>query len=139
MYKYETKVVFFSILETKQKINKIILTANFHNDRKEKVLFLSPDEKAVKYVDNLLWQYPDYSFLPHSANEDSPEYVIISSKENKSLFFPFIFNLTSKPYLPEDDVRIIYEFEDLSSVSKKELFDAKYRIYKEKGFLIESR
>src|SRR3989344_4767915 len=107
-----TRAVFFQVREPKAKLACLAETAAAKFERKEHLLILVEDEKAMQYVDELLWKSPETSFLPRisskalfassTTSKTSPPRVnnncppsastpikkpVFSSKQNKKFIF----------------------------------------------------
>ena len=135
-----TRIVFFQVKDAAAKLQRIAETAQFHFDRKEPFLILAEDARSQQFVDELLWKLPSTSFLPHAASDDPTKDLIAISKSKKNVNgSQAAFNLCPTPLLIEGPFRIIYEFEDLTSPSKKNLSSLRFDAYKQAGFLIEAR
>lgn len=135
-----TRVVFFQVKESSGKLKRIVETAQFHFEKKEPILILVEDARSQEFVDELLWKIPETSFLPHLASDLSSSEAIHISKAKQNLNQAKIaFNLCPTPLLIEGPFRIIYEFEDLTSPSKKNFSSIRFDAYKQAGFLIEAR
>ena len=130
------RVIFFQANNNQSKLNKLLQISLYHFEKAEDLFILTPDEKATKFVDDLLWENPKSSFLPHSRKETFSNEKILISSTQKNLF-PFLFNLTEKVIQIVDSLKLIYEFDDVTSPKKKDLSGKKFKFYKEKGFLIE--
>lgn len=133
------KVVFFQIKKSSEKLLKISQTATNHFENKKHLLFMVPDEKVLKYVDDLLWNEPKFSFLPHVISDiPCDDLIVITQKNfnpNRSLH---IFNLTQNPIF-DLSCSVIYEFDDSSDNLRFSISQKKFNTYKEKGFFIEAR
>ena len=130
------RIVFFQIKTAQQKLQKLSQTAYHHFDRKISLCIITPNDEAKKFVDELLWKEPLLSFLPHGNSPD--DLIAITSKKenlNKATHF---FNLRPNALFVKNNY-IIYEFDDQTSLIKQELSQKKYREYREKGYIIESR
>jgi DNA polymerase III subunit chi len=135
-----TRVVFFPVHDIAKKLQKIVETAQFHFERKEPFLILVEDAKAQSFVDELLWRQPDTGFLPHLAtDEPSTEKVAIAKIKKNINDASIVFNLCPTPLFIEGPFKIIYEFEDLTTPSKKNLSTIRFDAYKQAGLHIESR
>ncbi len=133
------RVVLFQVRAPNLKISRLIETASAHFERKEHLLILAEDEKAVHYVDELLWKFPPTSFLPHVATEESTQaFVAITKSRTNVNQAKFSFNLCPTPLLIEG-IRLIYDFEDLTSPLKQQLSAIRFDAYKKAGCLIEAR
>jgi DNA polymerase IIIc chi subunit len=133
------KIIFFEIKSLTEKLVKIIKTASTHFENKQHILIIVSDEKAQSYVDALLWKEPKFSFLPHSISDtDSTDYITITQKKSNINNAKYVFNLTTEPF-EEFDCNIVYELDDYTDKKKAIISKSKFKFYKEKGHLIESR
>lgn len=135
-----TRVVFFQTTNATSKIKFLAKTARYHFDKKEKLLIIAEEDKALAFVDDLLWGCSPESFLPHAIiDSQSSEWIAITKLKKNLNDARFVFNLCPTPLLIEGSFRIIYDFEDTSSISKKMLSSTRFDAYKKAQFLIESR
>ncbi len=134
------RIVFFQVRKPALKISRLIETVTTHFDRKEPFLISTEDEKAVQYIDELLWKYPSTSFLPHQASEEPIDSLIAITRYKKNINQArFVFNLCPTPLMIEGAFRMIYEFEDLTSPARQQLSIHRFDAYKKAGYLIEAR
>ena len=135
-----TRVVFFQVRDTQVKLLRLAEMAKFHFEKREPFLILVEDDKALTFVDELLWKLPEVSFLPHVATEvETTEWVAITKTKTNVNRAKAAFNLCSTPLLIEGPFRIVYDFEDLTSLNKKNLSSLRFDAYKKAGFPIEAR
>jgi DNA polymerase III subunit chi len=135
-----SRVIFFQVNESSSKLKKIIETAHFHFGKKEPFLIMVEDEKSQNFVDELLWKQPNTSFLPHLATDlQTTDLIAITKVKNNVNSAIAAFNLCPTSLLIAGPFRIIYEFEDLSTPSKKNLSSQRFDAYKHAGFFIEAR
>lgn len=132
------KVVFFQVRKSSDKIINICKIANSHFAKAVSLLFYVSDNKSQKYVDELLWMEPKFSFLPHTSTEEKVEDCIVISQKMDISKAEHIFNLTPNPII-DQRWKIIYEFDDLSDKQRTQISKNKFRYYRGKGYLIESR
>lgn len=134
-----TRVVFFQVKDSASKLRKISEVSHLHFEKKEPLLILVEDAKAQSFVDELLWKLPETSFLPHLATDEETTDRIAIAKVKKNVNSARVaFNLCPTPLLIEGPFRIIYEFEDLTAPSKKNLSSLKFDAYRNAGWLIEA-
>lgn len=134
------RVVFFQVRETAIKLQRIAETAQTHFEKKEPFLIFVEDSKAQQFVDDLLWKFPETSFLPHLATDDTTkEWVVVTKLKKNINGARAAFNLCPTPLLIEGSFRIIYEFEDLTTPNKKQLSALRFDAYKDARCLIEAR
>lgn len=133
-----TRVVFFQVNDNPTKLKKIVEIAHLHFSKKEPLLILV-EEAGLKFVDELLWKYPETSFLPHKIEEGESDELITITKSKKNLNQAHVaFNLCPTALLLESPFKMIYEFEDLTAPIKKNLSSSRFDAYKSAGFLIEA-
>ena len=134
----EVKVIFFTIKEANAKVKALLQTVTSHFWRKEKIQILVPDKAALEFVDNLLWNQPKESFLPHSTGEILPfqDLVFLSLPLPSVPPYPTLFNLCQTPYPASTDLKILYELEDLSHPRKAAAFQNKFKEYQKSGYTL---
>jgi DNA polymerase IIIc chi subunit len=127
------RVVLFQVRQPSDKLARVVEACTDHFGKKERILVFAEDERGAKFVDDLLWKS---SFLPHQLEaEDLISITTIKKNLNQA---PIAFNLCPTPLLLEG-FRIIYDFEDLTSLSKKQFSSLRFDAYKKAGYPIESR
>lgn len=135
-----TRVVFFQVRDAATKLKRIAETAQQHFEKKEPFLIFTEDLRSQQFVDELLWKFPESSFLPHSAGDElTSEYIVITKAKRNINQARVVFNLCPTPLLIEGPFRMIYEFEDLTSAHKKNLSSVRFDAYKQARYLIEAR
>ena len=135
----KNKVLFFQIKDIKIKLIRIIQTAMHHFEKKENFLIRVADEASFKFVDELLWRLPQEGFLPHIVSEEKCEdYIVITkSKENLNNSH-FLFNLSQEIIDLDTSYKIIYDFDDFTSLKKQEKSKKRFEIYRQANLRIES-
>ncbi len=135
-----TRVVLFQVRDSKTKLLRLAEIAAAHFEKKEPMVIFAEDEKAVQFVDELLWKTPATSFLPHLATDDLTSELIAITRGKKNINQARIaFNLCPTPLLIEGPFRMIYDFEDLTSPGRQQLSALRFDAYKQARFLIEAR
>ncbi len=132
-----SQIVFLAIQGTQDKLSKLCRLAERHFEKSEPLLFMTANETARDFVDELLWRIPPESFIPHIAT-DMPRQATIaitSSRQNITEARTLV-NLCAEPLFLEGDNLTIYDFEELFSKPRKQASEARYRAYREKGFTI---
>ena len=130
------KVIFFQIKLEHTKLLRIIQKAHMHFANKEQLTIVVPDQKALEFVDLLLWKTPKDSFLPHDIEKNSQELIQIVLEKDMRIP-PYIFNLTAHALQLKHHPKIIYEFDDSTSPQKSLNTRNKYQHYKNLGLNIE--
>lgn len=110
-----------------------------HFEKKEPFLILAPNQTAIEFVDALLWRMPEESFLPHVVSEfPCSDLLVLSTAMVNLNRAAQVFNLLQDPIFLEHPIKTIYEFEDLTSIDKKQFSQQKYLAYRQAGYLISS-
>ena len=132
------RVILFSVKNSLEKLRKIVQVTRFHYRKKHKFLIQVSDEKSAKFVDNLLWEMPEESFLPHEITNSATKQciAITNSKENVNEA-KYVFNLWHSPLIFKP-YKVIYDFEDGTSEYKRNLSIQRISGYKEANYSIES-
>jgi len=134
----KSKIIFFQVTSPPQKIKKIVYISHYHFSKKENLTILVSDDKALNYVDKLLWRTPSISFLPHISTSSICNDLIVITKQKENLNnSKYIFNLTNHS-ITSFDYHIIYDFEDLTSTQKNETFKKKFKEYQSNKLSIET-
>lgn len=132
------RVIFLQTKDNRLKVLKLVQIAHYHFQKSESFLFIAENTKSANYVDELLWKVPSIGFLPHEIESSkSKEKIIITTKKENLNQAKFVFNLCPTPLL-WDNLKILYEFEDLTHPGKQLLSRKKYEAYKERKYFIES-
>jgi len=132
------RVTFFQVCDDQQKRNKIIGLAQEYFEKNEPLVIRLPHEKALEYVDILLWRSPQESFLPHAIKDEScKDLIVLTTSEENPNEARSILNLCPKPVANKNlSFTRIYELEDLASSHKNNAAQQRYKNYKEQGFSV---
>ena len=131
-------VTYFTIKDAKSKISTLIEIAAKHISKKQPLNILVSDKVTQNFVSNLLWTYSEEGFLPHCLDQENPSFHLIRVHLPLPSYesIESIFNLTSQPLSTCLSLKQIYEYEDLSHPSKKNIFEKKFKIYQDTGFTL---
>lgn len=133
-------VIFFSVTSNAQKISRLIDICSSCFAAKESLMIFVEDVTAESFVDQLLWDHPCTSFLPHVVSTTPVQAHLVIAREKKNLnHAKQAFNLCSTPLLLPEQFRTIYDFEDATHPLKTRLFQLRFEEYKKNHFTIESR
>lgn len=133
------KIIFFQVKKPSDKLLWVTKTATLHFENKKPLLIIVSDDKALKFVDELLWKEPQFSFLPHSSLEVlSNDLIVITQKKLNLNKAQYVFNLSSEPFT-DFSCSVVYELDDQIDNIKILQAKKKFKFYKELGYLIESR
>lgn len=132
------KTTFFQVKSLQEKLDRITTIAKEYFEKKSPLLIRVPNKEALEYINELLWKYPQDSFLPHVVKDTTcDDFITICESDRNPNKASSIFNLTNDA-ISSSSFNKIYELEDTSSTQKNILAQKKYRLYKEMGFTIVS-
>jgi len=133
-----TRVTFFEVKNDAVKRKQIVTLAQEYFEKKQPLLFKLPHQKALEYLDLLLWRLPPDGFLPHEIKDTpSEDLIVLTSTDSNPNEARSVFNLTSMP-IRDPFFTSIYTFEDTSNVEKNSIAQAHYQAYKSLGYQIIS-
>lgn len=133
--KQKPNVIFLSITTNQQKIASICQHVQKHFDRSEPILILAPSEQAVQYLDDMLWKFPEDSFLPHEASQaSSKEKIVITTVHQNLNQSKILMNLCPEPCPIAEQFETIYELYDQTHSDKVEQSKRRHEAYVQKGF-----
>ncbi len=134
----DVRVTFFQVKSDGEKRERIIRLAEEYFEKKEPLLIHLPHQKALEYVDLLLWRSPKDSFLPHLIkDEPCKDFIILTTSGKNPNSARSILNLCPTPIDNQNLSFIkIYELEDLSSTHKNNSASEHYKAYKNVGCAI---
>lgn len=134
------RIILIQVKDAHTKLLELTKTAELHFEKKEPMIFFVEDDKALSFLDELLWKFPQISFLPHVTTESPIQEYLVITKIKKNLNQAKIaFNLCPTPLLIDGGFKIVYDFEDLSSPSKKNFSQMRYSAYRNANYFIEAR
>jgi len=125
------EVHFFTVRSKEQKLEKFIEKVTFHFQKKIPLLIKSPDQVSLEFLNRLLWSTPFEGFLPHSIDQDDLITLTFGSFQQKEV--NSLFNLAISPEQLPTRYKTIYEFEDLTSPKKGEIFKQHFQFYRQAG------
>ncbi len=132
-------IIFITVRDTQAKLAKLCSIAQRHFSSATPLLFMTADEKAKSFLDELLWKMPPESFLPHVAsNMPCKELIAITSGSQNVNEAKAIFNLTPAPLTLEQEGLTIYEFDEQSSEARRKASEERYNAYRQKGLPIST-
>ena len=134
----DVRVTFFQGKSDGEKRERIIRLAEEYFEKKEPLIIQLPHQKALEYVDLLLWRAPKDSFLPHTIkDEPSKDFIVLTSSGKNPNGARSVLNLCPEPVDNQNLSFIkIYELEDLASTHKNHSAQQRYKTYKNAGCAI---
>ena len=124
----KSEIFFIPVHDPSSKLKAIVKIATLQFKKLERLLILVADKTAQDFVDQLLWRFPDESFLPSCVTNEprDDEFILISQK---NILTPAVLNLCSVPCFTM--AKIIYELEDFTSADKEKFSKERYQAYRE--------
>lgn len=131
-------VIFLPVKTNQHKIGCICYSIQTHFAKGEAILIIAPSEQAVQYLDDLLWKFPDDSFLPHVVSQ-SPckEKVVITTLSQNLNSAKILMNLCPESCSIAEQFEIIYELYDETHPEKLEQSKRRHQTYSQKSFNIK--
>lgn len=130
-------IYFIRIRKPQEKLSHLCRIAQQAFEAKKKVLLFAPNETAAEYVDNLLWKFPETSFLPHViANAKSNERVVISYKPLNVNDAEVLINVNATPHPLWKEFSEVHELFDYTDPQKQTQAQARQRHYESQGCAI---
>ncbi len=132
-------IIFLTIRNTQEKLSKLCAIAHRYFEAKTPLLFMTSDDKAREFLDDLLWKMPIDSFLPHTAtNMPCKDLIAVTSARQNVNEARTIFNLTSDPLITELQATTIYEFDESASTLRRKISEERFNVYRQKGYAIST-
>lgn len=128
------KVIFLTSSSSQEKIKKLLQTVHAHYVEKKFLYIVADDPKVSEYVDNLLWQQPKESFMPHGLTSSPNYWITICTNQNIPNNGAALFNLTQEPLHVCLPTCKIFEFDASPIPGQKKIFEKKYKFYQECGY-----
>ncbi|MDJ0651810.1 MAG: DNA polymerase III subunit chi [Simkaniaceae bacterium] len=130
------RVTFFQVKSDAEKRERMIRLAEEYFEKKEPLVIQLPHQKALEYVDLLLWRAPKESFLPHTIKDKATQdFIVLTSCRKNPNGARSVLNLCPEPVYNKNLSFIkIYELEDLASTHKNRLAQERYKAYKNAGY-----
>lgn len=132
---HKPNVIFLRVRSPQEKIVSICKTMSYLFNSGNTILIHAPSADAAQYVNDLLWRYPEDSFLPHSV-ESTPtnERIVITTAAENLNQAQVLFNLCTTVGDHCLHFEKIYELQDETDPNRLQLSKQKYNIYKERQF-----
>lgn len=132
----QIRVIFLQAKENGEKVRHLCQQAQSHLAKKHKLIFYSNSQKALEYIDNLLWSTPSLGFIPHEiTHSESTHLIILTSSLANLNGSSAIFNLSNEPITsPDPMISTIYELDDATTAEKKTISQKKFEVYKQERF-----
>lgn len=132
------KIVFLKVQDNQRKAQAICYQVQEILKKEKRLLILVPNEEAAKYVDLLLWRFPEDSFIPHILTQHPVEdWVVITANESQNLNSAHcLLNLNTHLSPIYHQFEEIYELYDETHSQKAQLAQKKIQEYQNKGLAV---
>lgn len=120
-------ILFFEVTTPQSKKECIVGLAYQYSILNQNIQFLVEDEPAAKFLDQLLWNYPTSSFLPHTLGHH-PKVEKIAIFTKAQITWPaaeVTFNLQNGPW----EGKIVIELMDKTDAIKTQRSQEKWDAY----------
>ncbi len=125
-----TDIIFIKVKDNKTKLWQLCDRIRTHFLKGEFILVTVPNQEAANYLDDLLWRYPEDSFLPHRVlNRQAKERIAITLGIENVNNATILFNLLPTAFIPFNQFTTLYEFYDETHPTKVELSKQRLATY----------
>jgi DNA polymerase III subunit chi len=129
-----TIVSFLTVKDNLSKISRVCALVNHLFQLEKKTVIYVPNVEVAKYIDAMLWKYPENSFTPHKiSNSIGDETIIITTTDTPFKDVTTLINLCPNIHPHLQHFSTIYELYDNTHPSKEELAKTRIEAYKNKG------
>jgi len=118
----QTDIIFIKAADNKTKVGRLCERIKAHFQIGDRVLIMVPTQEAAGYIDDLLWRFPEDSFLPHRiiSSPSNERLAITLGRENLNKA-TVLFNLLPTAFPQFEQYATLYELYDETHPSKAEL------------------
>lgn len=129
------QIVFVTVKENGVKAARICEIVKQHHDQKQRVLLTVANDEGARYLDQLLWKQPPYSFIPHViASQSTSIPVAITTQPVNINQAEILINLcpTVNPLFKQ--FVVVYELYDETHADKALLSQQRLNSYQTGGY-----
>lgn len=131
----DPKIIFLKVSDNASKAKALYQNVHTHFLEGQTILILSPSEEASRYIDELLWKFPEESFLPHEkAVDDIKIPIAITTLPKNVNQASILFNLTATISPITDQFSIVYDLLDQTNEERYKASLKRYQAYKSERF-----
>jgi DNA polymerase III subunit chi len=129
-------VIFLSARDGTSKLKRVYSVVKHHYFRNENILLSVSTDAAATYLDGLLWNFEQESFIPHTITTKpcSDPIVITTEKKNLNDAYVMIHLCDDFDNAFVDSFPLVYELQDLSSAEKQQRSTERFSFYKENDY-----
>lgn len=128
--KNNVDVIFIQVESNAEKVASLCQIVQKYFSSEEKVLIFVSSSQAANYVDQLLWKYPEESFLPHQVAESkTQERVAITTQSINVNEASILLNLSGVLCPIYSQFQKVYELMDKTDKEKLQLSKKRYEAY----------
>lgn len=129
-----TYVSFLTVKDNVSKISRVCgLTSHLFQQNKKTVICV-PNVEIGKYIDAMLWKYPESGFIPHiMTNSSSEETIIIATSKDPFKDYSTLINLCPNIHENFQHFKTVYELYDTTHPTKEASSIARIDAYKSKN------
>ncbi|MBM3194792.1 MAG: DNA polymerase III subunit chi [Chlamydiae bacterium] len=127
-------VTLFTIKQKGDGAKKILTICQKAVEKKIFLKIFCSNPESIRFLDQLLWQFPEHSFLPHATEENyTCEPILLSVQQEIKKPFTHLIWLLKEPPPQELKWSHLYDFEDQSSPDSLQHSNNRYQFYKQMG------
>lgn len=131
-------IIFLKVSDNVSKGRRLCAGIQHYFEQKKRVLVTVAGSEAAKYVDALLWNVPEESFLPHViAYTQSEAPVVITTLQENLNQASILFNLSPQASQMAGGFDFVYELLDETHPEKLKLSQQRMAVYQNMGYAIK--
>ncbi len=125
------EITFLPVKDNQTKIRTICQTIQHHYDAGESILITTANQEAAKFVDELLWRFPQESFLPHVYTlKPTKSKIAVTTKQENLNQSTVLFNLCPHACPIYNQFQHVYELFDETHPEKRRLSEERKTTYR---------
>lgn len=124
-------VTFLQVNDNQAKISRMCALVNYLYQQEKKTIITTPNVEVAKYLDAMLWKYPETSFIPHKiSNSPDDELILITTLMDPFRDVKTLIHLCPDVHPHFQHFTTIYELYDATQLSKEHQSKKRLEFYK---------
>lgn len=127
------RITFIPVNTPQEKLDRICALVQQQHEFGRRILMITPNDEASKFIDQLLWRYKEDSFIPHTiASQASKDDIVITTLVQNLNQAHVLINLS--PNVPSifNEFEEIFELQDNTHPEKARLSQQRQSFYETK-------
>ena len=139
MNKKKNRVTIITVSTNQEKVRKIINQSIECLKEKKRLIFFVENDQAGRFLDDLLWNGSNQSFIPHCLTDhECIDPIVITQSEKNLNSADYVFNLMAHAKVKEDQSLHIIELYDKTDPAREKISENRLQEYIKSEFQIIS-